>query len=41
MQIVSFKDKSLVVSDMTYYEVSNEVWDIDYTMFNVLVFMVD
>lgn len=41
MQIASAKDKNPVVSDMTYYGVINEIWDIDYTMFKVLVFMVD
>ena len=41
MQIASAKDKNPVLSDMCFYGVVIEIWDLDYNMFNICVFKCD
>ena len=41
MQIASAKDKNPVLSDMCFYGVVTEIWDLDYNMFNICVFKCD
>nr|KAJ0197250.1 hypothetical protein LSAT_V11C700374100 [Lactuca sativa] len=41
MQIASPKDSNPVYSVVTYFGRINEIWDLDYRMFNILVFMCD
>ncbi|KAL8512937.1 hypothetical protein ACS0TY_019192 [Phlomoides rotata] len=38
MQVASAKDKNLVVSDMTFYGVIEEIWELEYENFHVPVF---
>ena len=40
MQFSSFKDKNPVESDMTFYCVSREIWELDYIAFRLPVFFV-
>ena len=41
MQISSAKDKNPIVSNMTYYGVIKEIWEVDYVMFRIPVFKCD
>ena len=41
MQISSAKDKNPIVSNMTYYGVIKEIWEVDYVMFRMLMFKCD
>ena len=41
MQISSAKDKNPIYSDMIYYGVITEIWEIDYVSFRMLVFLCD
>ena len=41
MQISSAKDKNLVFGELCFYGVITDIWDIDYTMFRILVFKCD
>ena len=41
MQIASAKDQKLVFGELCFYGIINEIWDLDYTMFRILVFKCD
>ncbi|KAA0067499.1 putative serine/threonine-protein kinase nek2 [Cucumis melo var. makuwa] len=41
MQVSSSKDKNLVIGDMSFYEVIQEIWELHYNTFNVPVFKCD
>ncbi|KAL4033345.1 hypothetical protein IC575_006432 [Cucumis melo] len=41
MQVSSSKDKNLVIRDMSFYGVIQEIWELNYNMFNVSVFKCD
>ncbi|KAL0551927.1 hypothetical protein IC582_011020 [Cucumis melo] len=41
MQVSSSKDKNLVIEDMSFYGVIQEIWELNYNTFNVLVFKCD
>ena len=41
MQIASAKDKNPIVGEMHYYGVINEIWTLDYHMFNIPMFKCD
>lgn len=38
MQLASAKDKKPIVSDMIFYGVIEEIWELDYTMFRIPLF---
>ncbi|KAL8457188.1 hypothetical protein ACS0TY_035149 [Phlomoides rotata] len=38
MQVASAKDKNPIVSDMTFYGVIDEIWELDYYNFRILIF---
>lgn len=41
MQISSAKEKNLVLSDMTFYGVIQEIWELDYNQIRVALFKCD
>jgi len=41
MQVSSSKDKNLVIGDMSFYGVIQEIWELNYNTFNVPVFKCD
>ena len=41
LKIASAKDKNLMLSDKCFYGVVTEIWDLDYNIFNILVFKCD
>ncbi|KAL6326328.1 hypothetical protein AAG906_005522 [Vitis piasezkii] len=41
MQIASSKDKNPVFSELCFYGVINEIWDLDYNMFRIPIFKCD
>ena len=41
MQIAYSKDKNLVFSELCFYGVINEIWDLDYNMFTIPIFKCD
>ena len=41
MQIASSKDKNTIFGELCFYEVINEVWDLDYNMFTIPIFKCD
>ncbi|TYK22860.1 transposase [Cucumis melo var. makuwa] len=41
MQVPSSKDKNLVIGDMSFYGVIQEIWELNYNTFNVPVFKCD
>ncbi|KAJ0038361.1 hypothetical protein Pint_22698 [Pistacia integerrima] len=41
MQIASVKDKNPIYGDVSFYEVIDEIWELDYHMFNFPVFECD
>ncbi|TYK09720.1 transposase [Cucumis melo var. makuwa] len=41
MQMSSSKDKNLVIGDMSFYGVIQEIWELNYNTFNVPVFKCD
>ncbi|TXG66340.1 hypothetical protein EZV62_007615 [Acer yangbiense] len=41
MQIASSRDKNPVISDMSFYGVIQEIWDLDYNKFRIPVFLCD
>ena len=41
IQIASAKDKNPVFGELCFYEVITEIWDLDYTMFRILIFNYD
>ncbi|KAL0534278.1 hypothetical protein IC582_028567 [Cucumis melo] len=41
MQVSSSNDKNPVIGDMSFYEVIQEIWKLNYNTFNVLVFKCD
>ncbi|KAL0556088.1 hypothetical protein IC582_004595 [Cucumis melo] len=41
MQVSSSKDKNPVIGDMSFYGVIQEIWELNYNTFNVLVFKCD
>ena len=41
MQIASSKDKNTIFGELCFYEVINEIWDLDYNMFTIPIFKCD
>ena len=41
MQIASAKNKNPIFGELCFYGVISEIWDLDYTMFMILVFKCD
>ncbi|KAJ0092551.1 hypothetical protein Patl1_26119 [Pistacia atlantica] len=41
MQIASAKDKNPIYGDVSFYGVIDEIWELDYHMFNQPVFKCD
>ena len=41
MQISSAKDKNPVFSELCFYRIITEIWDLDYTMFKIPIFKCD
>ena len=41
MQIASSKDKNTIFGELCFYEVINEIWDLDYNMFTIPMFKCD
>ncbi|GMP53934.1 hypothetical protein CsSME_00019247 [Camellia sinensis var. sinensis] len=41
MQVIGYKDKNPMFTDMSYYGVITEIWQLDYNMFKILVFKCD
>lgn len=38
MKVASAKDKNPIVSDMVFYGVIEEIWELDYHKFQILMF---
>ena len=38
MQVSSAKDNNLILSDIAYYGVIEEIWELDYMQFQLLIF---
>lgn len=41
MQVTGYKDKNPLFTDMCYYGVITEIWQLDYHMFKIPVFKCD
>ena len=41
MQIANAKDQKPMFGELCFYGIINEIWDLDYTMFRILVFKCD
>ena len=41
MQIANAKDQKPMIGEHCFYGIINEIWDLDYTMFKILVFKCD